>query len=196
MSLRVVTLAALAALVLGASPAVAQTAVAPGGADPFAPGMRLRITAATVHRGRLVGRVIRHTADSLEIDTVEVSAERRMFFPVTVLVTKHRRVALPLAAIDSLQVSSGRSRARGMVRLATRAAVIGGVALGFNYMSGTRRPSLRNFSEGFRTGAVLAASLAAPVGFHMGRERWTPVRGRPAPERPARDPRIVAEASP
>lgn len=179
-----------------AEPPVVETA-APHG-DVFAAGTRLRLKAPAVHRGRIVGTVVSRSADSLVIDTIDVAAEQRMFFPITVMVTEQRRMRLPLRAIDTVEISAGRSRPGGMIRFATRAALAGGLFLGLNYATGTRQVNMRQFSAGFRTGAIAAAAIAAPFGYRRGSERWKAVLGQrrePPRERPpARDPRIVADA--
>jgi len=193
----VLLLAVLAVVPFSDRAAHAQQVIAPPNADVFAPGTRLRISAPSLQRDRVVGTVVQRIADTLVVDTVDASRVNRMFFPSTVPVDEYRRVSLPVTLIDTLQVSMGRSRAHGMLRLATKAAVLGGLALGVNYMSGTNRVNMRNFASGFRTGAIAAAVVAGPIGFRRGQERWATVFGvdksRPKEPLPARDPRIVAE---
>jgi hypothetical protein len=195
-----VSLLALLALAPLAPAARAQQVVPPSAAEVFAAGTRLRMSVPSLQRERIVGTVIARVADTVVVDTVDAAAEHRMWFPTTITVAEHRRVSIPVALIDTLQVSVGRSRPGGMLRLAARAALYGGLALGVNYMSGNNRVNMRNFSAGFRTGAVLAAVVAAPIGFRRGQERWATVfdsrRERPRDRTVPRDPRVVADAEP
>ena len=192
----VLLLAVLAVVPLSDRAAHAQQVIAPPNADVFAPGTRLRISIPSLQRDKVVGKVIQRIADTLVVDTVDAEREHRMFFPSTIAVAEYRRMSLPVSLIDTLQVSVGRSRSHGMVRLATKAAIIGGLALGVNYMSGTNNVNMRNFASGFRTGAIAAAVIAGPIGFRRGQEKWATVFGadvKKPQERPARDPRVIAE---
>lgn len=193
----VLLLAVLAVVPLSDRPAHAQQVIAPPNADVFAPGTRLRISAPSLQRNKVVGTVVSRVADTLVVDTTDVAREHRLFFPSTVPLDQHRRISLPVAMIDTLQVSVGRSRVHGMVRLATKAAVFGGIALGLNYMSGTNRVNFKNFSSGFRTGAVAAGVIAAPIGFRLGQEKWTTVFGadrKNKRDQPVtKDARVIAE---
>ena len=196
-----VLLLAVLAVVPCSGRAHAQQVIAPPNADVFAPGTRLRISAPSLEHHRVVGTVVARIADTLVIDTTDVARERRLFFPTTIPLEAHRRISLSVSMIDTLQVSVGRSRMGGMVRLATKAAVIGGLVLGVNYMSGTNQVNMKNFASGFRTGAIAATVIAAPIGFRMGQERWATVFGagadRPGRERPVeKNPRVVADSDP
>ena len=174
-SLLLIVSVAAASLAARAQPAVPAGAV--GADDIFAPGARLRISVPSVSREQIVGRVVSQDGRSLVFDTVDPGTERRRFLPRNVAVDEVRRVSLPLGSIQLAQVSVGRSRARAALKTGIVAALVGGTFLGLNYMATDSIIRMRGFVEGFRTGALVSAAVALPIGFGAGREKWRTVLG-------------------
>ena len=137
----------------------------------FEPGTRVRVRAVE-GKHRIVGTVIRASRDSVVVDTADTFRESRFFNPTPILVDNFRRVTLPVANVDSVEVSLGRSRALGVVKGSLAGAVLGGLYVGMSGLSGYGAPSFRRFSRGFTQGAAAGAVVGIPIGWVFRGERW------------------------
>ena len=149
------------------------------------PGVRVRILAPQVTKDRIAGTIQAVRADTVVLDTVDVRLEHRLFFPSTIVVDQYRRMALPVAAVASIEESRGRSRVLGMVKGAAKGVVVVGLFAGLGALSGKTNASLRDFTSGFGAGAATGAVIGAPIGYQFGVERWRAVRGTPRRGAPA-----------
>lgn len=166
----------LAAMLLTASTggAPAQEATPPQ-ISVFQPGARVRLIAAGYGQGRIVGTVTEMSSDTVVLDTADVWQQTRLINPAPIIVDEFRHISLHVAAVDSVEVSRGRSRFLGSVKGAIRGAFIGGLYVGFSALSGRRNPNFRMFMGGFAQGAAVGAGVGIPVGYVFGSERWMPV---------------------
>ena len=88
-------------------------------------GERVRIVAPSVREDRYVGRVESLASDSIVLDTAGV--RRRLGFDTgPVLVEEFRRVTIPTSAIQSIDVSAGRTHRRSTIK----GALIGAAEIG------------------------------------------------------------------
>lgn len=138
----------------------------------FENGMRVRVTAPRLMNHKLTGTIVTLTRDSVVLDTVDQRRVDRRFFPDPVLVDSYRNITLMTADVDSVDVSLGQSRMRGMLRIGRNAALIGGTVAGLAYVSGYNQISFRNFAEGFRSGVKLGAVVGLSIGYTYGDEKW------------------------
>ena len=179
---------ALLALLLVATPVVAQTSVAVS--PVFSPGTRVRVMASW-SKHKIEGTVKSTTGDSVVVDTVDYAAQNRLFMPSVVLVEEYRQLTLPISEVDSVEVSLGRSKALGVIRTGLKAALIGGAIVGVQAISGRVNPSFKQFGRGFASGVAIGASIGIPFGYARGVERWRPVQA-PRFHMPKGD-RVIAE---
>lgn len=144
-------------------------------------GTRIRIIAPSRGRDPIVGVVDSLRDSAFVVDTA--ARVRRWFFdPGPILTDSYRRVAVPFSDIRTLEVSRGRSRAKG----ALRGALIGGVvgALSWGFASTPQfNPGWSDFKKGIVPGITIGAPIGATFGYLWGREKWRLV---PGPFRPAR----------
>ena len=183
MKTTVLYMAATIAATMGSSVMHAQTVMGvqrihTAGAAPimvFQPGARVRILADGYGRDRIVGTITAMTPDSIVLDTADVWAQQRVLNPAPIIVDEFRHMSLDVAQVDSVEVSTGRSRLRGAVKGMLRGAIIGGLYVGFSAMSGRRNPNFRMFMGGFGQGVALGGAIGAPVGSVFASERWSPV---------------------
>ena len=158
----------------------------------FEPGARVRI-ASRFSKEKITGTVAQTRADTLVIDTVDVQSETRMFFPNTILLQPYRQVTLPVAAVDSVEVSVGRSRLLGTIHAMKRGAIFFGILGAATLNSGNGSATLKNFLGGFATGAAFGAVVSVPIGFTRGAERWQSVSWRGVvPRRPVGRVQVTA----
>lgn len=137
----------------------------------FEPGTRVRVRAAE-SKQRIVGTVVHASRDSVVVDTADAFRERRFLNPAPILVDDFRRVTLPVANVDSVEVSLGRSRALGVIKGSLAGAIFGGLYVGLSGLSGYGAPSFRRFSRGFTQGAPAGAVVGVPIGWVFRGERW------------------------
>ena len=140
-------------------------------------GARVRLRVPMMGREKIAGTVLLAQGDSVVIDTVDATAERRVFFPNTITVDEYRRLTLPLHAVDSIEVSTGRSRGAGIRRAAKRGALILGLLGAATFRSGDGSPNPRNFLGGYINGAAVGLVIGGAIGATRGGERWQSVPG-------------------
>ena len=143
--------------------------------EGLAPGMRIRVSADRFFAEKISGTIVYASADSIVLDTLDMRAVDRRFFPKTQLVDAERHVTLPVYDVDSVDVSLGTSRLKGMLKAGRTAAIIGGALVGLTYVSGVNNMNFKNFRNGFRSGATIGAVVGISIGFSYGSERWRTV---------------------
>ncbi|HEX6059908.1 MAG TPA: hypothetical protein VFZ11_12935 [Gemmatimonadaceae bacterium] len=155
------------------------------------PGTRIRIVAPGLGKEPIVGTIAFAQLDTIVLDTSDVWRENRLLLPAPVIAEEFRHLTLSVSDIDSVQVSRGHSRARGMLSGAVKGGLIVGAYLGLQAISGRRGANWNEFAGGFASGLAVGASLGVPIGYVMGSERWRTVRVR----KPFSGPRTIANGS-
>jgi hypothetical protein len=146
-------------------------------------GSRVRVLAPSLRDDRYVGRITDLPPDSMTLDTTGV--RRRLGFDTgPVLVDEYRYVTIPLAAVERIEVSAGRTTTRSTIKGVLIGALAGGVVTGGGNLPEVN-PGFSDFAKGFTTGAVIGAVVGGVVGYLLGGERWLPA-GRPAGALPPR----------
>lgn len=133
-------------------------------------GDRVRIVAPSLRDDRFVGRVEGLPRDSILIDTAGV--RRRLGFEMgPVLVEEFRRVTIPTNAIQSIDISAGRTHRRSTIK----GALIGAVAIG-GLFGATNMPEINpkfsDFIDGAAVGVAVGAVAGGIVGYLLGSEKW------------------------
>ena len=133
-------------------------------------GDRIRVIAPTIRDDRYVGRVESLPRDSITLDTAGV--RRRLGFDTgPVLVEEFRRVTIPTSAIQSIDISTGRTHRRSTIKGALIGAVGGGVLFGATNLPEVN-PSFSDFLDGAVVGVVVGAVAGGIVGYLLGGEKW------------------------
>lgn len=134
-------------------------------------GDRVRVIAPSIRDDRYVGRVESLPRDSITLDTTGV--RRRLGFDTgPVLVEEYRRVTLPTAAIQSIDISTGRTHRRATVKGAIIGA-LGGAALFGSTNLPDVNPKFTDFLNGAAVGVVVGGVAGGIVGYLLGGEKWT-----------------------
>ena len=133
-------------------------------------GDRVRIRAPSIRDDRYVGRVESLPRDSIMLDTAGV--RRRLGFDTgPVLVEEFRRVTIPTNAIQSIDISAGRTHRKSTIK-----GLIIGSAGGAALFGATNlpelNPSFSDFLEGASVGLVVGAVAGGIVGYLLGGEKW------------------------
>lgn len=173
-------------LLFAASAVTGLSAVARAQTPESAPevGQRIRITAPSHGREPIVGIVDSLRDSAVVVDTAQ--RERRWFFdPGPILTDSYRRVTIPFGDIRALEVSKGRSRAKGALRGAVIGGLIGALSWGFANTP-QFNPGLQDFRKGLLPGLFIGMPAGAIFGYLWGRERWRPVVGPFLPSRRGR----------
>ena len=176
-------LAVLMILAAAAEPAAAQRQ----SGSPISmlkPGTRVRVALATFRKERIIGTITAARPDTVVLDTVDVAAQQRMFMPSAIVVDGYREVGLPARSITRVEISEGKSRARGALKGALRGVLIGGLLVGCAEISGPEAQR-KDFTRGLAFGAAAGLAIGVPVGWRTGVERWRPAS--------ATTPRMVAD---
>ena len=133
-------------------------------------GDRVRIVAPAVREDRYVGRVESLARDSIVLDTAGV--RRRLGFDTgPVLVEEFRRVTIPTSAIQSIDISAGRTHRRSTVKGALIGAAGGAALFGATNLPEIN-PTFSDFLEGAGVGAVIGVVAGGVVGYLLGGEKW------------------------
>ena len=159
-------------LVVLAGAAGASTATAQGIGPSQLPrvGDRVRIVAPSLRDDRFVGRVEGLPRDSILLDTAGV--RRRLGFEMgPVLVSEFRRVTIPTNAIQSIDISAGRTHRRSTVKGAIIGALAGGALFGATNLPEIN-PTFSDFMDGAAVGLAVGAVAGGVVGFLLGGEKW------------------------
>ena len=129
-------------------------------------GDRVRVRAPSVRDDRYVGRVEGLPPDSIMLDTAGV--RRRLGFDMgPVLVEEFRRVTIPTSAIESIDISTGRSHKRATIKGAIIGALGGGALFG-----ATNLPEVNPTFSDFVGGAGVGVVVGGVVGYLLGGEKW------------------------
>jgi hypothetical protein len=133
-------------------------------------GERVRIVAPTVREDRYVGRVESLPRDSIVLDTAGV--RRRLGFDTgPVLVEEFRRVTIATSAIQSIDISAGRTHSRSTLKGALIGAAGGAALFGATNLPEVN-PTFSDFLEGAGVGAIVGAVAGGVVGYLLGGEKW------------------------
>ena len=165
--------AILALPLLAAAPVVLRSqAAGQAGVRPVSVGSRVRVYAPSLRRDRYVGRVDSLDANEMVLDTAGV--RRRLGFELgPVLVESYRRVAIRTSAIESIELSGGRTTRSATLKGMVIGALGGALLLGFGNLPEVN-PTAKDFFKGAPLGLALGAGVGAIVGFALGGEKWVP----------------------
>ena len=165
--------AILALPLLASAPAVLRAqATGQAGVRPVSVGSRVRVFAPSLRRDRYVGRVDSLDANEMVLDTAGV--RRRLGFELgPVLVESYRRVAIRTSAIESIELSGGRTTRSATLKGMVIGALGGALLLGFGNLPEVN-PKAKDFFKGAPLGLALGAGVGAIVGFALGGEKWVP----------------------
>ena len=133
-------------------------------------GERVRIRAPSIRDDRYVGRVEALPPDSIRLDTAGV--RRRLGFDTgPVLVEEFRRVTIPTTAIQSIDISAGRTHRSSAIKGMAFGALGGAVLFGATNLPEVN-PKFSDFMKGATAGAVVGAVAGGIVGYLLGGEKW------------------------
>lgn len=133
-------------------------------------GARVRVIAPTIRDDRYVGTVESLPRDSITLDTAGV--RRRLGFDTgPVLVEEFRRVTLPTSAIQSIDISTGRTHRRSTIKGVIIGSLAGAALFGATNLPEVN-PSFSDFLDGAVVGLVVGAVAGGVVGYLLGGEKW------------------------
>jgi hypothetical protein len=133
-------------------------------------GARVRVIAPTIRDDRYVGTVESLPRDSIMLDTAGV--RRRLGFDTgPVLVEEFRRVTLPTSAIQSIDISTGRTHRRSTIKGVIIGSLAGAALFGATNLPEVN-PSFSDFLDGAVVGLVVGAVAGGVVGYLLGGEKW------------------------
>ena len=133
-------------------------------------GDRVRVIAPSIRDDRYVGTVESLPRDSITLDTAGV--RRRLGFETgPVLVEEYRRVTIPTSAIQSIDISTGRTHRRSTIKGVIIGALGGGALFGATNLPEVN-PTFTDFLDGAVVGVVVGAVAGGVVGYLLGGERW------------------------
>ena len=133
-------------------------------------GDRVRIRAPSIREDRFVGRVEALPPDSIQLDTAGV--RRRLGFDTgPVLVDEFRRVTLPTNAIQSIDVSAGRTHRKSTIKGIIIGALGGAALIGATNLPEVD-PKFSDFLAGATIGAIVGGLAGGTVGYLLGGEKW------------------------
>jgi hypothetical protein len=130
--------------------------------------------APTVRRDRFIGRIDSLSDQRVVLDT---TGERHRFGFETgpVLVDTYRRTALDRAAVQSVEISGGRTTRGSTIRGALWGALAGALIVGVGNLPQVNA-GFDDFAKYAPIGAVLGGVVGGVVGYALGGERWVPAR--------------------
>lgn len=133
-------------------------------------GDRVRILAPSIREDRYVGQVEALPPDSIRLDTAGV--RRRLGFDTgPVLVEEFRRVTLPTNAIQSIDISAGRTHRKSTIKGMVIGALAGAALFGATNLPEVD-PKLSDFLAGAAVGAIVGGLAGGTVGYLLGGEKW------------------------
>src|SRR6476660_2904625 len=133
-------------------------------------GDRVRIRAPSIRDDRYVGRVESLPRDSIMLDTAGV--RRRLGFDTgPVLVEEFRRVTIPTNAIQSIDLSTGRTHRKSTITGVVIGSLGGAALFGATNLPEVN-PSFSDFLHGAAVGVVVGAVAGGIVGYLLGGEKW------------------------
>jgi hypothetical protein len=163
---------AMLAVAMAVGPGSPETLTAQLQPPPQLPrvGDRVRITAPTIREDRFVGLVEALPRDSIRLDTAGV--RRRLGFDTgPVLVEEFRRVTLPTNAIQSIDISAGRTHRKSTIKGMVIGALGGAVLFGATNLPEVD-PKFSDFLAGAAVGAIVGGLAGGTVGYLLGGEKW------------------------
>ncbi|HSA57878.1 MAG TPA: hypothetical protein VLE53_19350 [Gemmatimonadaceae bacterium] len=135
-------------------------------------GTRVRVYAPDLREDRYIGRIDSLGTEVMVLDTAGMRT-RLGFDMGPVLVDEFRRVAIRLSAIQSLEVSTGRTKSASTMRGAVVGALIGGVIFGLGNLPEVN-PSASDFLRGAPAGLLVGGLIGGTIGWGLGGESWRP----------------------
>jgi len=133
-------------------------------------GDRVRIKAPSIRDDRYVGRVESLPRDSIMLDTA--GARRRLGFDTgPVLVEEFRRVTIPTSAIQSIDISAGRTHRKSTMKGMFIGALGGAALFGATNLPEVN-PTFSDFVDGAVVGVIVGAVGGGIVGYLLGGEKW------------------------
>jgi len=133
-------------------------------------GDRVRIRAPSIREDRYVGSVEALPRDSIRLDTAGV--RRRLGFDTgPVLVEEFRRVTIPTNAIQSIDVSAGRTHRKSTIKGMIIGALGGAALFGATNLPEVD-PTFSDFLAGATVGAIVGGLAGGTVGYLLGGEKW------------------------
>jgi hypothetical protein len=133
-------------------------------------GERVRVSAPSIRDDRYVGRVEALPRDSIMLDTMGV--RRRLGFDTgPVLVEEYRRVTIPMSAVQSIDISTGRTHRRSTVKGIIIGALGGAALFGATNLPQVN-PGFSDFVDGAAVGLVVGTVAGGVVGYLLGGEKW------------------------
>lgn len=135
-------------------------------------GSRVRVFAPTLRRDRFVGRIDSLSAEEMVLDTAGV--RRRLGFETgPVLVEQYRRVHIRTDAIESIELSGGRTTRGATIKGMVIGGLAGALLIGFGQLPEVN-PGFSDFMKGAPVGLVAGTLIGGIVGYALGGERWVP----------------------
>lgn len=133
-------------------------------------GDRVRIRAPSIREDRFVGTVEALPRDSIMLDTAGV--RRRLGFDTgPVLVEEFRHVTIPTTAIQSIDISAGRTHRRSTIKGIVIGALGGAALFGATNLPQVN-PGFSDFVQGATVGIVVGTVAGGAVGYLLGGEKW------------------------
>jgi hypothetical protein len=133
-------------------------------------GDRVRIKAPSVRDDRYVGTVEALPRDSIMLDTAGV--RRRLGFDTgPVLVEEFRHVTIPTNAIQSIDISAGRTHRKSTIKGIVIGALGGAALFGATNLPQVN-PGFSDFVNGAAVGVVVGTVAGGVVGYLLGGEKW------------------------
>jgi len=133
-------------------------------------GDRVRIKAPSIRDDRYVGTVEALPRDSIMLDTAGV--RRRLGFDTgPVLVEEFRHVTLPTSAIQSIDISAGRTHRKSTIKGIVIGALGGAALFGATNLPQVN-PGFSDFVDGAAVGVVVGTVAGGVVGYLLGGEKW------------------------
>jgi len=133
-------------------------------------GDRVRVRAPSIRDDRYVGRVESFPVDSMTLDTAGV--RRRLGLDMgPVLVEEFRRVTLPTSAIESIDISTGRTHKKSTIKGIVIGSLGGAALFGATNLPEVN-PQFSDFLHGAAIGVVVGGVVGGIVGYLLGGEKW------------------------
>jgi hypothetical protein len=135
-------------------------------------GSRVRVFAPSIRRDRYVGRIDSLAQGEMVLDTA--GARRRLGFEMgPVLVESFRRVRLRNSAVETIEISGGRTTKSSTIKGLIFGGLIGGALIAFGTAPEVN-PTFKDYAKGFPVGFAVGGALGGILGFALGGERWHP----------------------
>lgn len=137
-------------------------------------GSRVRVFAPSLRRDRFVGRIDSLTAEEMVLDTAGV--RRRLGFETgPVLVEQYRRVTIRTDAIETIELSGGRTTRGATIKGMIIGGLAGALLIGFGQLPEVN-PGFSDFMDGAPIGLAVGTVVGGVIGYALGGEKWVPTQ--------------------